>query len=100
MPYFELTAQNPVLLKDTAYQKLFTSSFDKWSKEVTSLTLELRKKLSGIWGNRMIKHEKLEEGVYKTVYSNGGVVYVNYNSEDRQVENQLVKANDYKVVVQ
>ena len=41
-------------------------------------------------------HEKLAEGLYRTTYSNGVAIYVNYNKYDITAENGVtVPARDY-----
>lgn len=97
-PCFELTGEAPVQLKDTDYNKLFTSSLDQWQEEVVSVTNELRTGLKSVWGSRMVHHSQVQEGVYKTEYSNGSTVYVNYNSAPVTVEGQTIEAAGYKVV--
>ena len=97
-PCFELTKESPVQLKDTDYNKLFTSTFSQWQEDVVSVAKELRTNLKSVWGSRMVHHSLLQEGVYKTEYSNGCAVYINYNSAPVTIEGQTIEAVSYKVV--
>ena len=45
----------------------------------------------------MIKHEKLDDDVYRTTYENGLSVIVNYRNEAVTVGGETIEAEHYKV---
>lgn len=97
-PSFELTQESPGLLKDTGYEKLFTSSIAQWQEDVVAVTSELRSSLKNVWGSRMLHHSEPQDGVVKTEYSNGCIVYINYNDSSVAIDGQILEAKNYKVV--
>lgn len=98
MPYFQLTYQSSEKLKYTYYNNLFTSQYDDWIDKATDIYKEFNDRLSGLWSQFMVNHEKVSEDVYKVTYENGTKVYVNYNDSPITVEGNTIKANDYLVV--
>lgn len=98
MPHFELTYENPYLLKDTVYNSLFTSKFSNWVDNVTLMYSEFNEKLGDTWSEYITAHEMLMKGVYKVSYSNGSIVYVNYNNDKVAADDYVINAMDYLVV--
>lgn len=98
LPYFELTHSSSDELIYTDYNQLFTSKYQDWSNEIVDIYKEMNKTLSGLWNQTIEKHEQIKEGVFKTVYSDGSSVYVNYNEEAVKVEGINLEALNYTVV--
>ena len=51
--------------------------------------------LSKVRNKRMVSHEKLGDGVFKTVYENGVYVIVNYNRSQVQADGKRIEAESY-----
>ena len=63
-----------------------------------AVTSELRSSLKNVWGSRMLHHSEPQDGVVKTEYSNGCIVYINYNDSSVAIDGQILEAKNYKVV--
>jgi len=98
VPYFELTWQEAVKLKNTTYNHLFTSCYKDWKDEAVAIYNEFNTRLSPVWGQFITGHKRLSEGFYHTEYEDGTNIYINYNKEDIQYEGYTVKAQDYLVI--
>lgn len=98
LPYFQLTYNTPELLKYTRYNKLFTSFYYDWIKPVANIYREFNDRLGDIWSRVVIKHEKVQDNVYKVTYDGGARVYVNYQKQPVKVDGYLIEALDYLVI--
>lgn len=97
-PYFILTWENPILLKDSAYNKLFTSQYSVWKERVTATAEEFNRRLGDVWNQEMIGHAALSEDVVRVTYADGSHTYINYGGEPVQIEGHTIPAEDYLVV--
>lgn len=98
MPYFELTYQKPNVLKNTAYNRLFSSYYEDWLDTAVELYKEFNERLGDVWSKKMVEHQKLKEDVYVVTYEDGSKVYVNYRTTSVQVGDNTVGPMDYLVV--
>ncbi len=98
MPYFELTYQRSVNLKNTEYNILFTSYYLDWLRTATDIYEELNNKLKGLWGQPIITHDKMGENIYRVKYGNDTLVYINYNKRDIICDGYTIEAQNYLVV--
>lgn len=97
-PYFELTWEDPLLLKDTAYNQLFSSQYADWKTLLESVYKEFAITLKPIAGQKMQAHEKLAPDVYRVTYENGAVALVNYTDSAVQAGDVTVPAKGYRIV--
>ena len=84
-------------VKDTYFEYLYSINYKEWLEPARDIYHEVNDVLKQVNNQGIISHEKLEEGVYKTVYENGVYVIVNYNPEPVSVEGIDVGAEDYYV---
>jgi hypothetical protein len=98
MPYFELTFRHPVELNYTVYKRLFSSYWEDWIKQAAGIYQDFNERLSGLWQEKMLSHEKMGDKLYKTVYSNGTTVYINYSDEPAECDGRLIAALDFEAV--
>jgi len=98
IPYFKLTYQEPVILRKTSYNHLFTSYYKHWIDTAAEIYKEFNICFDDIWNKTIIKHEMIDKGVYKVTYEDGSKVYVNYNQDSVYVENHQIEGMDYIVV--
>ena len=54
--------------------------------------------MRGIAGQAIVSHTKISDTVYRTVFENGAMVYVNYGESDASVDGKTIKAGDYLTV--
>ncbi len=98
VPYFEITWDDPLLLKDTAYNQLFSSQYADWKSTIESVYEEFAVTLKPIVGQKMQTHEKLAPEVYRVTYENGAAVLINYTDSDVQAGDVTIPAKSYRIV--
>lgn len=97
MPYYELTYTGSEVLMGTSYSKLYSSGYTDWGQNLIDNYTEFRENLSGVWNETIESHEEIRDEVYKVVYSNGTVIYVNYLEEPVTVDGVGINARDYTI---
>ncbi len=97
MPYFYLTKESALNLRDTGRDTLFSSTFADWSPIVVETYKEFVANLSSVSGKQMTNHEILSEDVRRVTYENGVVIYVNYSDNEQKADGYTIPANDYIV---
>ncbi len=98
MPNFELTYESSSLLKKTAYNKLFSSQYEKWLDMAVEIYEEFNENLGDLWGLSITGHTILKEDLVRVEYENGTVIYINYTKHPEFVDNVAIPAQDYAVV--
>ncbi|MBB3128788.1 hypothetical protein FHS19_003463 [Paenibacillus rhizosphaerae] len=93
--YFEWIYEPNDKVKDTDYNDLYAVHYKQWIDQAAEMYRELNDVLKNVRNEPITGHEKLGEGVFKTVYGNGIYVIVNYNRSDVKVGGQTVKAESY-----
>ncbi|MDO4562990.1 MAG: DUF5696 domain-containing protein [Clostridia bacterium] len=99
VPFYELTHEESSNLKDTDYNELFTSLCDDWIEPAGEKYAEMAQRLGNIWKQPMVRHDKMDESVFRVTYASGDMVYVNYNNYAVTVDGVAVEAMDYAVVM-
>lgn len=97
-PSFELTFDSSVNLSNTNYTVLFSSKSSKWKNTVTATYNLWNDVLFEICGKKVIRHERLQEGVVRVIYENNTQILLNYNTYDVEIEGSTVKAKDFALV--
>lgn len=80
-PHYVFTYKESSLMKDTALNHYFSTSFDVWEKEAEKVYGEVNAVLKNVSGSTIVSHEILPSGLRKVTYDNGVVIYVNYTDE-------------------
>ncbi|MFC0470750.1 DUF5696 domain-containing protein [Halalkalibacter kiskunsagensis] len=93
--YFTWIYEPNYKVKDTNFNHLYAVNYELWIDQATEIYHELNDILSKVNNEPILLHEKLDEGVYKTVYNNGMFVIVNYNRHSMTVEGKTVEAQGY-----
>ena len=98
LPYFRLTYKESSKMKYTVGNTLYSSRYEDWLGVASNVYGELSNNLGDVYRAQMINHQKIADGVYRTKYSNGVYVYVNYNTVEYNLPNgKTVKDRDYLV---
>ncbi len=97
LPFFKLTYEDSVLLKETDYNSLFTSTYDKWEERVLAVYREFRENFASVYGKQMTLHETLSDGVVRVGYENGVLIYLNYNEGQKLVNGLELPAKGYLI---
>ncbi len=97
-PYFELTHSGSEDLMYTDYNTLYSSTYSDWIDDAASIYVDFNENLTSVRNAYMERHEEVAADVFKVTYSNGEIVYVNYNEEAVTVDgNVTVEAESYVV---
>lgn len=92
---FVLSAQNAEEFRSVEPFDMYSTDFDFWLDKVVEITGEYQKKLAEYGGREIIRYEKLQEGVYKTVFEGGLYVIVNYTESTVRLASELIPAESY-----
>ncbi len=83
-------------VQDLWFEGMYSLSYQSWLDQAIEMYKEYNDLLSITAGEYMISHEAVAEDVSKVTYSNGVVVYVNYNSFDYTAQDgTIVKAESF-----
>lgn len=98
VPYYLLTYEDTIKLKDTESDTIFSSKYEDFREEAVAVTKEFSEKLGNLNDKYFVLHEKLSKDLVKVAYNDGTVIFINYGKSDLSVEGVQVGANDYIVV--
>lgn len=98
LPYFYLTYESALKLRDTDYDTLFSSTYADWEQTVVDTYKEFEANLSCVYGEQMVDHKIITSDLYRIEYANGIVIYINYANTDAKVDGLTVPAKNYVVV--
>ncbi len=82
-------------LGDTNLDYVFSGNYETWVPMLSEAYAKVTPILQAVADATIVEHQCLQMDVYKTVYSDGSVVYVNYSSKDAAVEGCIVPAKDF-----
>lgn len=82
-------------LTDTNLEYVFSGNYETWMDMLCESYERVTPVLREVAQATIIGHECLLKDVYKTQYSNGSVVYVNYSSKDVQADGYTIPAKDF-----
>lgn len=80
------------------YDGYYSCYYKDWVNEAVQAYREVNTALKKVKGQRIVSHEKLAKGVFKTTYENGKAFIVNYNDEEVAVDGEKVQARQYKIM--
>lgn len=83
--YCKLFYSGGEAVKETDYDYLYSAEYSRWIDRVLALYQDLNSALGSLNGVRIIGHEQVATGVYRTTYENGMAVLVNYNDNEADV---------------
>ncbi len=92
---YQVTWADSDVLKNSEYTDNYASGYSRWREDILTSYTQNREALSGLVGCVIKEHEQLSDEVFRTVYSNGDAVYVNYGREDAQINGICVPARGY-----
>lgn len=97
-PYYELTWQNPNLIRNTDYNELYSSEFSAWREHAAASYQFFQGALGGVWNQYIVRHEQADTDVVAVTYADGTVIYLNYGAETWQRGDVRVESSGYAVV--
>jgi len=96
--YFKWIYGENSLIKDTDYEELYSVCYEDWFEDAVNFYKEANSILADVQGQRIVKHQRLDKGVYQVTYENGKSIIVNYNKKPVKVKGVTVGAESYHVL--
>lgn len=91
-------AENIDKLAGTAYSDRSYISYDLWLEEAAENFSEISEYLKDVSDQKIIGHEQIENGVYRTLFSNGTGAVVNYTDKDIVVDGIRIGPENYVII--
>ncbi|NLG81441.1 MAG: hypothetical protein GX490_02790 [Bacilli bacterium] len=99
-PKFTLSYKNPSLLKDSEFNYFYSVYYKNWIDDINEMANAYEAAFEQIGTNQIINHEILANNVYKTTYSTGVSVIVNYNNISMVVGEQTLEPLSYLIIAE
>ena len=96
-PSFYITARESSELINTNSSDVYSSQYEVFKSTIVEYNRELRALSEKTEGANITGHEILENSVRKITYSNGVVIYVNYNTSAQTADGVNIDAMSYVV---
>ena len=96
-PSFIITKEEAYKLRYTNYEYLNSTEYALWKDLMIRMYKETNNALKNVIDAKMINHVYLDSGVCKCSYSNGIIIYVNYNNKDVSCEGISLAPYSYYV---
>ena len=93
--YYGIYAESETLI-ETDYNRLYSSTYTNWKNEAVELYAEYAKIYTELYDCVITEHSS-ENGVSKTVFDNGTVIYTNRGKNEVTADGVTVPANRYAV---
>lgn len=87
-------AGNEALI-DTKYNNIFSGNYETWVETLASYYGRAEECLKLVASAKITGHKKVMEDVYRTEFSNGYVVYVNYREKEVTVDGVVIAPKDF-----
>ena len=97
-PKFTLTARSTDVLKDSSYNYLYATQYEKQKDKLRSVYDRCRAAWDSIGAMEITDHTILQENVFRTDYASGAWVITNYNLHSVTVDNQEIAALGYRII--
>lgn len=86
MPYFFLTQKESSEMNLTSeswsYDWLYSSDIDTWYDTMVDVYKEFSENVGYLWSEKIVDHKQIQDGVKRVEYSDGSVIYINYNEAE------------------
>ena len=95
--YFTVTDEPTATLQDTKFTEYFATDYSMWKEDILNYYNRFKNDFGGTYDEYIVGHSKIDNNVYKTEFSGGKVVIVNYNYNPYNYNGTEVPARDYIV---
>lgn len=96
-PYYQGMHADHFALVDTQYTHFYSSSFNLWKDKAVQNFKEYQEVYTNLYDKQIINHETLEDNVFKTTFSDGTEIVVNYNDYKFIFDGFEVEGKNYYV---
>lgn len=93
--YFQWFYEPNHKIKDTEHNELFSANYALWIDEAARIYEEVNAFLKKVRHERIVGHDELADGVFKTTYESGVYVIVNYNRASVTIDGVTIEAESY-----
>lgn len=93
--YFEIAYRNSEILKESSQTDKYSVDYKIWKNQITECYSQVKQAIGDLSNQRIVDFKQVADGVSKTQYSSGTVIYVNYNDEDVNAEGVTVPKYSY-----
>lgn len=90
-------ARNETELEETAYNDVISARYMDWLDTAVAQYEEAETLLKTVANQTIVRHEKLENGVSRTTWSDGTVVLVNFSKEAVSADGAELAAESFRV---
>ncbi len=80
------------------FEDVYATCYESWIDDAISFYNRYNEELGHTASLIMVGHQSLSSTLVKTIYSDGTVVYVNYDDNQAEADGIVIPARDYKVV--
>jgi len=94
---FSCVGDDTYPLSETRLSGLFSSEFSLWKDTAVELYKKQSAVQSLVYDCEIISHSRIEDDLFKVVYSDNTEVFVNYSDTEKSVDGIKVSAFDYAV---
>ncbi|MEJ6949730.1 DUF5696 domain-containing protein [Natronospora cellulosivora (SeqCode)] len=98
IPYYRGSYEDSFAIKGTDFDHDYALNYRQWFEEAVEFYHLVDELLRDTYSERIVDHQRLEENVFKTVYSNGVAVIVNYNNYTVNIDGLEVKGENFRVI--
>nr|WP_301290301.1 DUF5696 domain-containing protein [Paenibacillus sp. 1781tsa1] len=96
-PYFQWTYEPSSRLKLTNYDSAYATEYAYWVDDAVALYKQANEVLGDLANEQILKHERIQDGVVRIIYTGGTSILVNYNADAVTVDGTTVGGTDYVV---
>ncbi|MDR6715673.1 DUF5696 domain-containing protein [Paenibacillus sp. 2003] len=96
-PYFQWTYEPSSRLKLTNYDSAYATEYSYWVDDAIALYRQADEVLGDLANEKILRHERIQEGVVRVTYTGGTSILVNYNADAVTVDGTTVDGMDYVV---
>lgn len=93
--FYTIAYDNIGELKSTVYTYNYSIGYDTWREKIIDYSKKFSDAYDGISHLAMVSHDKIDEGIYQTVYDNGTRFIVNYTKADVTIDGNVITAGSY-----
>ena len=79
-PYCIIAAQNTDELRNTEHNALYSVDYSYLQQTIKERYKTVRDAIGDVYGTCIVRHERLQDNVFRTTFASGQSVIVNYNS--------------------
>ena len=96
-PSFLITKEEAYDLRYTNFEYLNSTQYSLWKDLMVAIYEETNNALKSVANARLVDHRCIDTGISKCVYSNGVIIYINYNKDAKDIDGISLAPYSYQV---